>query len=186
MLLAGAAFAGVSLGPLSASLDALGLSGPAEGFIVDSSRKWGEWPKGQAQWTVSASSGDYRLRLQAFSGLGAADADQKRELQLSRIRLLYAGDIGYPGMITRSLKVPEALSPQTVRRAGKSDALLLPASAALTYGVGSDDLVVYRAALSFIYCPQSRRLFQLEWFAPKAAFSSTTALARLDSFACGG
>ncbi len=171
---------------LAALAASLGLSVRGAGpWRVDTSRKWGDWPKADSQWTVTASSGGVRLRLEAFAGLSPAELARKEQLQVSRIRLLYAGDIGYPGMVTRSLRVPAALTPYKLKRgAGRPDALILPASSRLTYGVGAEDLAAYRCALSFVECPRSGRLLQVELFYPKASFDRRAALAALDRFSC--
>src|SRR3989344_5477243 len=79
----------------------------------------------------------------------------------------------YPDAITTTLECPEQFKPKI--REIKIDNFDMDyyeifATERLTYGACSDDLINYKAILTWVYCKNTKNLLQIELFVPKAEF----------------
>lgn len=155
-------------------------------------RGGGAWDDvSERSWSASASrrltAGREGTRLRATSEPAADEAAGRRTLAERRARFLaqFDGDIGYPGMVTRTFSVPEDFRPRVAPPGPDGGSLWLSAATErFTYGPGAADLVRYVAALSLRWCPAARRVVELELFFPKESFSEKRALSELSAFSC--
>ncbi|HBL16050.1 MAG: hypothetical protein A2X36_04045 [Elusimicrobia bacterium GWA2_69_24] len=192
-LLAGAAvlpasaLAAPSTATLRGALQSMGMHCPgACGPAVERSQLRGDWEgKERSYWTVLASTGPVKVRLDAVRNLDRKEAELWRRERLSVVRGLFQGTAEYPGIITQGFEVAEDLRPVSVPGSPRgSEVLILYATPRLTYGAGAADLVAYRALLSFRYCPKERVSVQVELFFPKDSFPRDEALALLQGYDC--
>lgn len=90
----------------------------------------------------------------------------------------------YPEFLTRESGCPQEFMPvEQSNHLGSYHVLY--AGERFGYGVCTDDLARRRAAIGHFYCPDSRRLFSLEYFIPRDAAVSTL-IAIFDSLRCRG
>jgi hypothetical protein len=155
-------------------------------FAADKNYRRGDW-KGQrpAFWTLSAAADGARLRLELTRNVTRAQAEKTMAERFYRVEALYSGGAAYPGMVTTEFEVPKELRPVALKAGAQGNkALELAATANLTYGAGSDDLVSYRAVMGYLYCEDSSLLAQAELFLPKAGFTREAALTEFSSLSC--
>jgi hypothetical protein len=155
-------------------------------FVTDKNYRRGDW-KGThpAFWTLSASDGSARLRLELTRNVTPKQAAKTMAERFYRVEALYAGGAAYPGMVTTEFEVPKELRPVETKAGPQGNkALELGATANLTYGAGAEDLISYRSVMGYLYCGSSSLLAQVELFLPKAGFSREAALAEFSSLSC--
>jgi hypothetical protein len=132
---------------------------------------------------LSAASGAARLRVLSEPDADAAAARRRLDEWAARFLGQFDGDAAYPGMVTKSIATPEALRPR--RLPVKDRAVwVAPATEALAFGAGAEDLAPYRAVLSQRWCAGAGRTVELALFYPAAAFVEKDALAEEASFTC--
>jgi len=93
----------------------------------------------------------------------------------------------YPGMISNTIEVPEQLRPKSAEidiEGKKQSALLLYSTPRFTYGASVEELIKYRSALIFNYCPNLKTLIRFEYFMPKDDFNEKEVLNALSTFSC--
>lgn len=155
-------------------------------FRIEKNHKRGDW-KGPrpAFWTVTASDGTARLRLELTGNISRAKAEKTMAERFLRIDALYSGGAAYPGMITTEFEVPETLRPADIASGpGGNRAKALAATPNMAYGAGAEDLVSHRGILGYIYCDGTGTLAQIEFFFPKAEFSLEAARRESAGIAC--
>ncbi len=189
LALAGAAGAGapVPARPFRAALAEAGLEyAGARPFLVSKNYKRGDWKSlPPAFWTLTASDGAVRLRLEMTKNIGPGKAGKTMAQRFARVDALYAGGAAYPGMVTTEFEVPPQLRPKDLRTGpGEKKVKVLAATAGLAYGAGSEDLVAYRGLMGYVYCEKSSLLAQLELFFPKEGFDQAAALREFDGIRC--
>jgi hypothetical protein len=155
-------------------------------FLVSKDYRRGDW-KGRlpAFWTLAASDGAVRLRLEMTRNVGPAQAGKTMAQRFTRVDALYSGGAAYPGMVTTEFEVPPQLRPRDLRTGpGEKKVKVLAATAGLAYGAGSEDLVSYRGLMGYVYCEKSSLLAQIELFFPKENFDQAAALREFDELRC--
>lgn len=158
----------------------------APAFATSKDYRRGDWQgSSMAFWTLAASTGAIRLRLEMTKNISSAQAEKTMAQRFLRIDALYSGAAAYPGMVTTEFEVPPQLRPSDLRTGkGPKKVKVLAATAGLAYGAGAEDLVVYRGLLGYIYCENIALLAQIELFFPKAGFSPEDALKEFDTINC--
>jgi tetratricopeptide (TPR) repeat protein len=181
--------AAAELPPFAEALAEMGLSHPeAASFETTKSHRRGRWARGKAEsyWTLAASGGGRRLRLEASRNVSADSARRRIDDKFQVVEGLFSGRAYYPGMVTHIVDVPEPLRPRLVEPAPAGEkTLLLYATDALTYGAGADELAALRGFLTFRYCPETRTLVQIELFQDKRSFAEAALRDALAEFRCG-
>jgi hypothetical protein len=179
------ALAGAAAFPVLLSEAGLRYSGKKP-FITDKNYRRGDWKGARpAFWTLSASDGKARLRLELTRNITRAQAEKTMAERFYRVEALYAGGAAYPGMVTTEFEVPKELRPADIKAGAQGNkALLLAATASLAYGAGSEDLVSYRGIMGYVYCERSALLAQAELFLPKAGFSREAAVSEFSALSC--
>ena len=155
-------------------------------FTADKNYRRGDW-KGTrpAFWTLSAGAGKTRLRLELTRNVTRAQAEKTMAERFYRVEALYSGGAAYPGMVTTEFEVPKELRPVALKAGAQGNkALELAATANLTYGAGSEDLVSYRAVMGYLYCEGSSLLAQVELFMPAKNFKPEAALSEFSALNC--
>lgn len=153
---------------------------------LDKNNRRGNW-KGTkpAFWTLTASDGKAKLRLELTKNITRAQAEKTMNERFQRIDALYAGGAAYPGMVTTEFEVPKTLRPAALKAGQDGNiARALAATPNMTYGAGAEDLVSHRGVLGYIYCEKTALLAQIELFYPKTDFRQETATAEFSQFSC--
>ncbi len=158
-------------GPVLAADSAAGLAGSglavpgAARFTVASETR----ALGGGATTYVARDRDRVLRLRVTYDVEPAAAAQHIAEQALLLESIFEPNLPpYPEFLTRETGCPEAFKPQKQHnRLGAYH--LVHASERLGYGVCTDDLAFYRAAVGDFYCRESRRVFKVEFFVPKSA-----------------
>lgn len=168
------------------ALAAMGLRADAEGLVIDKSYVRGDWQgERRAYWTLLASDGSKRLRLEATKNIDRDAAEGRMKERFSAVEMLYFGDAAYPGLVTKRFEVPDGLKPEDLPDGpGGYRTLILHATGRMAYGAGAEDLVAYRSLMSYRYCRKERLLVQIEVFHPKAAFDRERSLSELAAVTC--
>lgn len=158
----------------------------------------GDWKGARpAFWTLAASDGTVKLRLELTKNIGRALAEKTMDERFLRIDALYSGGAAYPGMITKEFEVPKALRPADLKAGPDGNrAKALAATPNMAYGAGAEDLVSHRGLLGYLYCggagpdaeaeAQAGTLAQIELFFPKKEFKLETARQEFDKIHCRG
>jgi hypothetical protein len=167
-------------------------------FRTDKNYRRGDWSGARPVfWTLTASDGAVKLRLELTKNITRAQAEKTMDERFSRIDALYSGAAAYPGMVTTEFEVPRALRPVDIK-AGPSGnrAKALAATSGMAYGAGAEDLVSYRGILGYLYCDspapgadaaaRAGTLAQIELFFPKKDFKLETARQEFDKVHCAG
>lgn len=89
----------------------------------------------------------------------------------------------YPGIITREVQCPERFLPEKIEQENGARYILY-ANSRKSYGVCTPDLVAYRSAAEFQYCPSSRTFLESRAFFSVESFDRVRALDLLDALAC--
>ncbi len=79
----------------------------------------------------------------------------------------------YPDFITNTLECPERFKPEVKKikiDAFETTYYEIFATNRLIYGACAEDLIKYKAILTWIYCEKGKSLFQVELFMPKDEF----------------
>jgi hypothetical protein len=106
------------------------------------------------------------LKVISFDDLSPTEASIYIEDKLSSVLSLYDLSFSpYPDQLSKTIECEDRFIPQR-KNAGDGVLLVGFASARLTYGACSDDLVAYRSLLFLHYCSSSRNLHQVEVFVP--------------------
>lgn len=132
---------------------------------------------------LSASADPVRLKVSSEPDADPASARRRLGEWAARFIGQFDGDAAYPGMVTREVSAPPSLRPRRAAVAGRS-VWLAPASAAMTFGVGADDLVRYQAVVSHRWCPAAGRTVEVALFFSTASYRETDALSEEASFDC--
>jgi hypothetical protein len=153
---------------------------------IDKNFRRGDWKSARtAFWTLTASDGTARLRLELTKNISRAQAERTMDERFLRIDALYSGGAAYPGMITTEFEVPKALRPVDVKAGPDGNrAKMLAATPTMAYGAGAEDLVSHRGVMGYIYCEKASLLAQIELFFPKAEFLPADALKEFDRIVC--
>ena len=80
----------------------------------------------------------------------------------------------YPDAITTTLECPDEFEPKIREiKISNFDAAYYEifATERITYGACSDDLIKYKTILTWVYCENTKNLFQIELFVPKNEFN---------------
>lgn len=169
------------------TLSEAGLAyGGVRPFITGKDYRRGSWTGARpAFWTLLASDGPVRLRLELTKNITPAQAEKTMTERFLRIDALYSGGAAYPGMVTTEFEVPPQLRPKDLRTGpGERKIKVLAATPRMTYGAGSEDLISYRGLLGYVYCGKGSMLAQIELFYPKAGFKLEDALKEFDQLVC--
>lgn len=163
----------------------VGLSSGLKPCAVVSTRDWGAWRgPSPAERRLRARCGTLQIRVEAASGLSSPAARAREKQEFSRVAMLFEGSAAYPGDLTRRFTAPAELRPRNLEAGpGGRRTLLLPATAELTYGAGSADLVAYDAAMTMLRCP-SGILVKVEAFVKPSSAGPEPLLSALGSFSC--
>lgn len=133
---------------------------------------------------LTAKADGVRLRLVSESAPDDAAAFRRLDDLRARFLAQFDGDIGYPGMVTHTLHVPDVLRPKELKSGPDRRDFIAPATARMTFGVGSPDLVSYTALVSLRVCAVQKRVVQVELFFTTAAFDASAAAAESAAFDC--
>lgn len=155
-------------------------------FRINKNYRRGDWQGARpAFWTLTASGGTAKLRLELTKNIGRAQAGKTMDERFLRIDALYSGAAAYPGMVTTEFEVPQALRPVDIRTGPDGNrAKMLAATPGMAYGAGAEDLVSHRGLFGYIYCEKTSLLAQIELFFPKAEFLPEDALKEFDRVGC--
>lgn len=134
--------------------------------------------------TITAGdNGAIRARLRIQDGVSPDAASQYIAEQTALLLSIFESRLPpYPEFLTRESGCPQEFEP-TQRTNHLGNYHLLYAGERFGYGVCTADLARRRAAIGHFYCPNSRRLFSLEYFIPREAGVSTL-VGIFDSILC--
>ncbi len=157
-------------------------------FIAEKNNRRGDWKgKRPAFWTLAASDGGVKLRLELTKNVTRAQAEKTMDERFQRIDALYSGGAAYPGTVTTEFEVPQSLRPQDIKAGPAGNrAKALAATQNMTYGAGAEDLVSHRGLLGYLYCEKTALLAQIELLFPKAEFKLENAKEEFGRFVCAG
>ncbi len=124
--------------------------------------------------TITAGDGGaIRARLRVQGCVPPGEASRYIAEQTALLLSMFESRLPpYPEFLTRESGCPEEFKP--IERASHLGPYhLLYAGERFGYGVCTEDLALRRAAIGYFYCPDSQRLFSLEYFIPRDAEIST-------------
>lgn len=132
---------------------------------------------------ISASNGESIIKIKFFKDITSEESNKIINEKTSLLHGLFEPQLPpYPEFLTKETGCDERFKP--IKKEGQfGNYYLTYANQRFGYGICADDLVKYKAALGFFYCPQKENLFKLEYFISQDKdFSKISNL--MESFSC--
>lgn len=131
----------------------------------------------QAARSIEAEAVGKLLKIEVIRNLSPEEAARTREERLTMLNSLFSNvPAPYPGMITNSVSMPDALRPRKleINVAGTPQPLyIMPASARRSYGVTEEAQAAFQAGVIFLYDQANRTFYRCDLFLPTAGFSES-------------
>lgn len=128
--------------------------------------------------SIEAESNGKLIKIEMIRNLSPEEAARSREERLTMLNSLFSNvPAPYPGMITNTISMPDALRPRKleISVAGTPQTLyILPASPRHIYGVTEESQAAFQAGVLFIYDQANRSFYRCDLFLPVAGFSEAT------------
>lgn len=113
---------------------------------------------------IAAESDNAILRIKAIPEQTKEQAERYITGQSILLEAQYDSRLPpYPEFLTNQTGCAEELKPRKVAVA-RGAYYLVHADERFNYGLCADDLIQYKSALGLFYCPESRSIFQIEYF----------------------
>lgn len=156
----------------------------ASGYMLENVRTIAD-SKHPAVALSARKNGSY-LQIMRVENMGEEEAESYVSLQRSLVESLFKDGISpYPGQISGTIQCADAYLPH-VDESRTANSLkvtyLLYATERLTFGACADDLIAYRALLSYSYCSGKKELYEIRHFTPKSSADDPKGI--LSSFSC--
>lgn len=133
--------------------------------------------------SITAYNGENVLKVKIFEDMDREEMNAYVVQQTTLFEGIFEPQLPpYPEFLTRETGCDEKFQP-TLKEHDHGTYYLVYTGERFGYGVCADDLLAYKAALGFFYCPKEQTLFKWEYFVPTGGeFDDVADLT--DSFQC--